>query len=125
MAIRFSNYFRVIRMKEEHYGRKYKIIDKVSNRFCYTTSTKLAYTLRVLLKCLHNGYYKPSNDLFINSKVLQIFLDEDMVKETKEEYTNGLRLKKLKSNMNTHLEWKCINEYLEKRKWYIDYSKAE
>lgn len=127
MSIKFSNYFRVIRMKEEDYGENYyKIIDKVSNRFCYVSSTtKLNHLLIILLRCLHEGHYKPTNNLSINRKVQQIFLDKDMAKENKEEYTNGLRLKKLKSNMNTHLEWKCVNEYLEKRKWYIDYSKAE
>lgn len=126
MKVKVSDYFGVTVMYDGMYGNKYyKITDKVSKRFCYSTPKMLNYVLKVLLKCLHDGYYKLKNSFTIDYKVLKIFLDEDMAKDAKEELRIKQRTKRLKSYLNAHVEWKCVNEYLEKRKWYIDYSKAQ
>lgn len=121
------DYFSVVEVKDNEYNGKccYKIIDKLTNRFCYCTGNKLKYVLKLLLQCLLDGYYKPRNNFEINQKVLKIFLDEDMAKIAHEEANIRFGNRQLKSYMNAHTNWKCVNEYLEKRKWYIDYSKAQ
>lgn len=118
------DYFSVVEVKD--YNKEYyKITDKITNRFCYCTSSTLDHMLTLLLKCLEDGYYKPRKNFSINQKVLKIFLDEDMAKTAYEEANIRFGNRQLRSYMTATIKWKCVDEYLEKRKWYIDYSKTK
>lgn len=118
------DYFAVVEIKDIK-GHYYKIIDKLTNRYCCCIPNVLDYTLSILLKCLQNGYYKPKKNFSVNQKVIDIFLDEDMAITVEEEAKAKYGNRKLRSYMTATIRWKCVNEYLEKRKWYIDYSKTK